>query len=60
MTIEITTEERLVLMNAIKSLQVDNAKFIEDFPNSAVNEWLSKEIETSDIVYLKIFNAAFE
>ena len=60
MTIEITTEERLVLMNAIKSLQVDNAKLIEDFPNSAVYEWLSKEIETSDIVYLKIFNAAFE
>lgn len=60
MTIEITTEERLVLMSAIKSLQVENAQFIEDFPKSAVKGWLSKEIEISDIVYLKIFNAAFE
>ena len=60
MTIEVTPEERFVLMSAIKSLQYDNAKFIEDFPNSELNEWFSEQNKISDTIYEKIFNAAFD
>ena len=60
MTIEVTPEERFVLMSAIKSLQYDNAKFIEDFPNSELNEWFSEQNKISDTIYENIFNAAFD
>lgn len=60
MKIEITAEERALLLNALTTVVLDNSRYIEDFPNSLLCPAMQEEIKLSDSLHEKIFNAVFE
>lgn len=60
MTIEITADERAVLMASVMAYKLDSIRYLGDFPKSALSDGVRKEIEIADSLYEKIFNCVFE
>ena len=60
MTIEITDDERVILLHSLIAYQVDTNRYLEIFSDSKITNEMKEEIELLDSLYNKIFNVIFE